>query len=108
MIDAENYYTWIENGTYDAYLGEINGIPVSTAATIRNGDTASLEFVSTLEEYRRRKAAITISSKAISELFENGVKTITLSGSVEAVPLYQKLGFHNCFINILVQYKLPA
>ena len=106
MIDPENYYIWVENGVYDFYLGEINGIPVSTAATIRSGDTASLEFVSTLSEYRRRKAAITISSKAISKLLENGVKTVTLSGSVEAVSLYKKLGFHKCFTNILLQYNI--
>lgn len=75
MIDAENYYTWLENGIYDFYLAEINGIPVSTAATIRSGDTGSLEFVSTLEEYRRKKAGITVSSIALSELLANGVVT---------------------------------
>lgn len=106
MIDADNYYTWFEKGVYDFYLGEIDGIPVSTAATIQSEDTASLEFVSTLQEYRRMKAAITISSKILSELFSNGVKTVTLSGAVEAVPLYKKLGFHSCFHNILLKYNL--
>lgn len=106
MIDADNYYIWAENGVYDFYLGEIDGIPVSTAATIRSGDTASLEFVSTLSDYRRRKAAITISSKAICGLFENGAETVTLSGAAEAVSLYQKLGFHKCFTNVLVQYDI--
>lgn len=106
MIDAENYYTWFENGVYDFYLAEIGGIPVSTAATIRSGDTASMEFVSTLNEYRRRKAAITVSTMALEELFANGVKTVTLSGSVEAVALYKKLGFHNCFYNILLKYNI--
>ena len=106
MIDAENYYTWLENGIYDFYLAEINGTPVSTAATIQSRDTGSLEFVSTLEEYRRKKAGITVSSIALSELFANGVKYVTLSGSVEAVALYQKLGFHSCFQNILLKYNL--
>lgn len=106
MIDAENYYTWFENGVYDFYLAEIGGIPVSTVATIRCGDTASLEFVSTLNEYRRRKAAITVSTMVLNELFANGVKTVTLSGSVEAVALYKKLGFHNCFHNILLKYNI--
>ena len=106
MINAENYYTWLENGIYDFYLAEINGIPVSTAATIRSGNTASLEFVSTLKEYRRKRAGITVSSNAISELFANGVEDVTLSGSLEAVALYQKLGFHSCFENILLKYIL--
>lgn len=106
MIDAEKYYTWLKNGVYDFYLAEIDGIPVSTAATIRNGDTASLEFVSTLNEYRRRKAAITVSTMALDDLFANGVKNVTLSGSFEAVALYKKLGFHDCFHNILLKYNI--
>lgn len=107
MIDSENYYTWLKNGVYDFYLAEIDGIPVSTVATIQNGDTASLEFVSTLNEYRRRKAAITVSTMALYNLFAKGVKTVTLSGSVEAVALYKKLGFHDCFHNILLKYNIP-
>ena len=106
MIDAKNYYTWVENGVYDFYLAEIDGTPVSTVATIRNGDTASMEFVSTLNKYRRRKAAITLSTLALDELFANGVKNVTLSGSVEAVALYKKLGFHSCFHNILMKYSI--
>ena len=106
MIDAENYYIWLKNGVYDFYLAEIDGIPVSTAATIQNGDTASLEFVSTLNEYRRRKAAITVSTMALEDLFAKGVKTVTLSGGVEAVTLYKKLGFHSYFNNILLKYNI--
>ena len=105
MIDAKNYDPWLENGVYDFYLAEIDGVPVSTVATIRSGDTASMEFVSTLNGYRRRKAAITLSTLALEELFANGAKTVTLSGSVEAVALYQKLGFHPCFHNILLKYS---
>ena len=39
----------------------------------------------------RRKAAISICSQALGELFENGVRAVTLSGSEEAVELYRKL-----------------
>ena len=87
------------------YLAEIDGKAVSTAATIQTGDTASLEFVSTLEEYRRRKAAIILSSKALANLFANGAACVTLSGSSEAVPLYEKLGFHPCFCNTIMLYE---
>lgn len=105
MIDAENYYTWVENDNIDLYLGEIDGIPVSTAATIRSGDTASLEFVSTLEEYRRRKVASVVCSVALTDLFANGVEDVTLSACGESVCLYEKLGFEGYFDNIIMRYN---
>ncbi len=104
MIDAKRYYTWVLNGTYRFYLGEVGGVPASTAATILNGDTASLEFVSTLEEYRHRHAASSLCSKAITGLFEQGARTVTLSGSADAVRLYEGLGFCGYFNNIIMRY----
>lgn len=105
MIDTENYYLWVENENIDIYLGEIDGIPVSTAATIRSGDTASLEFVSTTEEYRRRKIASVVCSNALAELFAKGVEEVTLSACGESVYLYEKLGFKGYFNNIIMGYK---
>ena len=105
MIDAENYYTWTKQDNMRFYLAEVDGKAVSTVATIQTGNVASLEFVSTLEEYRRRKAAIILSSKALENLFANGTECVTLSGSSEAVPLYEKLGFHPCFDNTIMLYE---
>lgn len=105
MIDAENYYTWTKQENMRFYLAELAGKAISTVATIRTGNTASLEFVSTLQEYRRRKAAIILSSRALENLFADGVESVTLSGSGEAVPLYEKLGFHQCFHNIIMLYE---
>lgn len=105
MIDVEHYYAWVENENINIYLGEINGMPVSTVATIQTGDVASLEFISTLEEYRRRRAAATVCTKALVDLFSKDIKAVTLSGASEAVALYQKLGFHSCFHNILMRYE---
>ena len=61
--------------------------------------------MSTLEEYRRRKAASILSSKALENLFANGAESVTLSGSSEAVPLYEKQGFHPCFYNTIMLYE---
>lgn len=106
MIDAENYYTWVESEDINIYLGEINGVPVSTAATIQNGEVASLEFVSTLEEYRRRKAAAVVCSQAIHDLFAKGVKAVTLGACGESVHLYKQLGFQSYFNNIVMLYDI--
>ncbi len=104
MIDAENYYVWVQSEDIKVYLGEIDGTPVSTAATIQNGDVASLEFVSTLKEYRRRGVALSVCSKALSELWKNGVNTVTLGACEESPTLYEKLGFHNVYYNVIMQY----
>lgn len=105
MIDAGHYAVWLAQKDMRFYLAETDGMPAATAATIQSGSTASLEFISTLKEYRRRKAAITLSSKALEDLFADGVETVTLSGASEAVPLYKKLGFHECFHNIIMLYE---
>lgn len=65
MIDAEHYFTWVKDEHINIYLAEIDGFAVSTCATTQNGNTASLEFVSTLEQYRRKKAVALLSSYAI-------------------------------------------
>lgn len=106
MIDAENYFTWVDNEIIDLYLGEIDGIPVSTATTIRSGDTASLEFVSTLKEYRRKKVASDVCSVALTDLFANGVEDVTLSACGESVCLYEKFGFQGCFNNVILHYDV--
>ena len=106
MVDAEHYYIWVEEGYLNFYLGEIDGIPVATAATIQTGDLASLEFVSTLEEYRRKKAASAVCSRALTELFEQGASSVTLSACGESVSLYRKFGFHSYFNNIVMQYDI--
>ncbi|MDE5820444.1 MAG: GNAT family N-acetyltransferase [Lachnospiraceae bacterium] len=106
MIDAEHYFTWVENEHIKIYLAKIDGVAVSTCATIQNGNTASLEFVSTLEQYRRKKAAALLSSYAIDDLLNNGAETVTLGACGDAVHLYKGLGFKKYFNNIILQYEL--
>lgn len=105
MIDADHYSTWVENESMDVYLGEIDGIPVSTAATIRSGEAASLEFVSTLEKYRRKGVASVVCSKALTDLFACGVKDVTLSACGESVNLYERFGFRSYFNNVIMRYQ---
>lgn len=97
MIDAQHYYAWVKKRTYRFWLGEINGLPVSTAATIQTENAGSLEFVSTLESFRRQGAAAITSTAAIAGLLEAGAQYVSLSACGESVPLYQKLGFESIF-----------
>ena len=106
MIDAEHYFTWIEGNHINIYLARINGVAVSTCATIQNGNTASLEFVSTLKEYRRKKAAASLCSCAINDLLKNGAEVVTLSACGQSAYLYEGLGFKKCFNNIVMEFPL--
>lgn len=64
---------------------------------MQHGKTASLEFVSTLRKYRRQGVALTLGSRALTELFDGGIEAVSLSGASEAVAMYEKLGFHSYF-----------
>lgn len=104
MIDADHYFTWVESNNISIYLAEINGLAVSTCATIQNNNTASLEFVSTLEKYRRRKAAASLCSCAINDLLNNGAEVVTLGACGRSVYLYERLGFKRCFNNTVMKF----
>lgn len=93
LLTTEHYCIWLEREEYTFYLGFLNGIPVCTAATIKDGSKASLEFVSTLKEYRKNGVAYAVCLKALQELHKNGVEIVTLRSSFEAIKLYEKLGF---------------
>lgn len=106
MIDAEHYFAWVESDHITIWLAEMNGVAISTCATIQNGRTGSLEFVSTLEEYRRRKAAALLCSRAVRELLHNGAETVTLSACGHAALLYERLGFQRYFNNRILKFDL--
>lgn len=105
MIDAEHYFRWVESNNINIYLAEMNGIAVSTCATIQNNKTGSLEFVSTLKEYRRRKVAARLCSYAIKNLFNNGAETVTLGACGHSAFLYERIGFKRCFNNIIMRFE---
>ncbi len=106
MIDAEHYFTWVKDDCINIYLAELDGVAVATCLTIQDKNTSSLEFVSTLELYRRQKAASLLSSYAINDLFNNGAETVTLSACGDSLKLYKGLGFKKYFSNIIVKYEL--
>ncbi len=57
-------------------------------------------------KYRRKKAASVVCSKAITDLFSNGVEDVTLSACGESANLYRKFGFIGYFNNIIMHYEI--
>jgi len=75
------------------YMAYYNNIPASTCMTIYENDLATLEAVSTLPIYRRRGLATAIIKKALSDLPELGVKTVSLRAESDGISIYKKIGF---------------
>ncbi len=104
LLTPQHYAPWLDCEEFAFYQGYIEGKPVATVATMQTGDTASIEFVSTLPAYRRQGAAFTTNLAALHALRQAGVKRITLRSSKEAIPLYRKLGFLPYFEQRLLSY----
>ncbi|HEY3342278.1 MAG TPA: GNAT family N-acetyltransferase [Anaerolineae bacterium] len=104
MLDTEHYFPLVSRAGLSFYLAFLHGKAVATAATVRDGENASLEFVSTLKEYRQQGVATAICIEALRELRTNTVKTVTLRASAEAIPLYTKLGFKPYFETVAMAY----
>ncbi len=104
MINADHYFTWVVNNNNNIYLTEINGIAISTCVTIQNKNTASLEFVLTLEEYRRRKAAALLCSYTIKHLLNKGAEIVTPGARGYFASLYERLGFQRGFNNTIMRF----
>jgi GNAT superfamily N-acetyltransferase len=104
LLNTEHYYPWLHHNPLTFYLGYHNGTPVATLATIQDGITASVEFVSTLKEHRRQGAATALCIEAVKDLQMKGAKTVTLRSSTGGIPVYTKIGFKPYYEQILLSY----
>ncbi|MFD2876640.1 GNAT family N-acetyltransferase [Paenibacillus rhizoplanae] len=51
------------------YLAYLDGVPIATSAAIQTGNQASIEFVSTLQQYRNQGAASALCLKKPSMIY---------------------------------------
>jgi GNAT superfamily N-acetyltransferase len=98
IIHPTNHFEICKNGIMNCYIGYYQGKPASVAAILNNGRISSLEFVATLEEYRRLGLAKALSQKAVEEAFMNGSDIVTTRAFVDAKNIYKSLGFQ-CYFN---------
>ena len=92
-IHPVNHYHWCEKGKLIPYIAYQNDVPAAIAAILNNNGVASLEFVATLEEYRRKGLARAVCITAVCDVFTDGAKIITTRAFHPASLLYQSLGF---------------
>jgi ribosomal protein S18 acetylase RimI-like enzyme len=93
-MHPEYHYNLCRDGLMDCYLVFVNDIAVASSTIMNNYGNASLEFVATKPEYRRRGFGKYVCSHAIYETISKGIKIITVRViNFEATELYKKLGF---------------
>jgi len=88
------------------YLGLVEGKPVTACMTLTENDTSVLELVATLKEYRQKGYASALINKAIIDLRDKGIKTVSLHSEPDTAGVYAKLGFKECFRQIIAVYNM--
>lgn len=103
LLTIEHFSVWLERKELVFYLGYLDGVPVSTVATIQNSNSAGVEFVSTLEEYRHQGAAYAVCLKALRDLQGKNIETATLT--CFSTKLYERLGFKPYYEQVFFNFQ---
>jgi len=78
---------------FRAYLGTVDGEPVTTALGSTDGDYVGIFDVATPARHRGRGYGAAITARAALDGFESGASIAYLQSSVMGLKVYEKLGF---------------
>ena len=93
-IHPVNHFIWCEKRGVKCYILYHDNIPVSVAAIMNHNGVASLEFVGTIPEMRKRGLAKAVCEKAVYDAFSDGASILTIRAvNTEVARLYQSIGF---------------
>lgn len=93
-MHPEYHFPLCEKGLLDCYIAYDGDMPAAVASIMNNEGVASLEFVATVPEARRKGFARAACEQAVSDTFANGAKIITVrAANLAAGRLYEKVGF---------------
>lgn len=93
IIHPENHYHLCKEDIMPCYIGYYNGVAASVCSILNHKEAASLEFVGTLEECRRKGLAKAVCITAIEQAFKNGSEIITLRALSNSKIMYKGMGF---------------
>lgn len=93
IMHRVNHFDICKEGIMPCYIGYYHGKPVAVSAILNNNGNSSLEFVATLEDFRKKGLARALCQKAVEDAFANGTKIITTRAFADAKNLYKSLGF---------------
>ena len=87
----ENPAVWNE---FAAYVGYVNGEPVSTAATVVADGAVGVYNVATLPGHQRRGLGEAIMRHAIEKAQqESGIERTILQSTAQGLPIYERMGY---------------
>ena len=88
------HYPLCKDGIMKCYIAYNQSVPVAVASVMDNSGIASLEFVATIPEMRRRGYAKRVCERAVSDAFTDGAKIVTTRAiNLVSGMLYQTIGF---------------
>lgn len=93
IIHRINHFDICKEGIMSCYIGYYHEKPVAVSAILNNNGNSSLEFVATLEAFRKKGLARVLCQRAINDAFANGSKIITTRAFADAKNVYKSLGF---------------
>jgi ribosomal protein S18 acetylase RimI-like enzyme len=74
-------------------LGRLNGVPVATSELFVGEGVASVQYVVTLPEVRRRGIGTAMTSQVLRDAHALGYKVAVLTASPDGIGSYRRLGF---------------
>lgn len=104
LVTLEQFNDILNMDNTNFYLGFTHNHPVTACMTITDGDTSVLEMVATLSGYRCNGYATQVINKALLDLKQKKIKTISLRAEADGVSVYKKLGFKEYFKRIVASY----
>lgn len=99
-LSRDNYWGLYQKGMIRCYIGYKDKIPVSVTTLLICEKVYSLEFTSTLSNYRRKGFAAAVCQTAIKDAFREGAEVVTIragggpSADENSKYLGKKLGFN--------------
>jgi ribosomal protein S18 acetylase RimI-like enzyme len=79
---------------FSGYVGYVDGVPVSTTATVACGDTIGVYNVATLPDHQRRGYGEAVMRRALAEAeCERPARPVVLQSTEAGLRLYERMGF---------------
>ena len=75
------------------YIGYFQGIPAAVGMALNHGNIATLHWIGTLPEYRKKGLGTAITLKALHDLQAAGCTHALLLSSALGKPIYERMGF---------------
>lgn len=92
----ENFNARISSGSLASYIGYYHNKPVAAGMMINHGAIASLHWISTLPQFRKKGVSSVLTQTMLLEALNAKCSQIVLLSSKMGKPIYKRLGFVDC------------